>query len=76
MMFPTAHCARFKLRNELDLQELNLWRRKIDTVTRRLVRHEANVGTCDRVVACLESEIAASPDVPAAPAAPAAVVSG
>ena len=39
------------------LSELHLWRRKIDTVTRRLVRHEANVAICDRVVACLEMEL-------------------
>ena len=38
---------------------------KIDIVNRRLVRREANVGRCDRAVACLESELAAAPAAPA-----------
>ena len=40
-------------------------RRKIDIVNRRLVRREANVGRCDRAVACLESELAAATAAPA-----------
>ena len=37
------------------LAKLKLYRHTIDTVPRRLVRHEANVAICDRVVACWAS---------------------